>query len=177
MSQFQLTDSQLKALETILTTMIGASAGFGVQWLSTRKSKREKDDDSTQKISVAVKENAEASQANAEAAQFVMKMLRDMLDERQTYFDQEIQKVRISCSNTIDEFRASNTKIIAELEQKIVDLTREKEQMSHEIVKLNYEKKTQQGQIESLTIRLAKYDDDLTIERKAKNGDCADIPI
>ena len=160
MNRFILTEQELNAIQNILSALVGAGTSIGVQWLSKRKSKSEE----TSETLNAINASAVSNIANAQA---LIDMWQEMLDEKEKHFKEDIENARNVCKEQIDKLREESGELIESLRIKVAELTKEKEKMSREIVQLSFDKTNQLEQITELTLKLARYQDELdTAKRK-----------
>lgn len=160
MIRYTLTDQELSAIQNILSALFGAGSSILVQWISKKKTKTENDSNAMTAI------NASAI-SNIANAQSLIDMWQEMLDEKEKHFKEDIQKARDSCKEEIEKLRLESAELTDALQIKVMNLTKEKEKMSRELVQLSFDKTNQLEQITALTLKLARYQDDLDLAKQA----------
>lgn len=149
-----LTDTQIQAMQNLISALIGAGTSVGIQWVSKRRTKSEQNNDNIELFNKVAKDNILSAQS-------LIDMWQEMLDEKEKHFIYQIDMAKESCSLQIANLREENNILVEDLRSKIIQLTLEKEIMSREIVSLTYNKRTQEDKIGELTVRIGKYQEAL----------------
>lgn len=152
-----LSESQLQALQNVLSVAIGSGSTVLVQWIANKRSKSKEKEDATQVISDSASENVKA-------AQMVIEMLQEMISDQKTYFDNQIKRAEENCSNQIKE----QTTIIENLKENneslhiaIARLEKENTSLSVELVRINTEYNVLKGKYDDLKRRFSKYENEI----------------
>jgi len=165
MSLATLTDAQLQVLENILSGLLGVGSSIGIQWLSKRRTKLEAIDEHTETL-------IKASGDSIKAAQEVVAILKEMLNDQKEYFEnklkEDILEVQQDCDKkiaSVDSDYSFRLQSLMEdnesLHIRITKLTDENLSLSIKITSLTEDRQKLEIKMSDLKTRLSKYEHEI----------------